>query len=282
MLMKGSFGSDNIRHFDKTKFFVAKTIFLNDRLKAYKRYLLAAKKFGYKLCSMQEFWHERFGTNSHFILRHDVDDLIPATRKMFELEKELGVHSTYYFRWSTIDGDLIKDMLEAGFEVGLHYETVASYIRKNPLVRKENLPVPEMRETLKEEIRKFKSEYNPNMVSCCSHGAKENIDFKVSSNVLLEGVDYSEFGILFEAYDKEMYEKCNIYHIMDGNIRHNFGFSYKSNPLDGICEGAQNILFLAHPVHWKFCLKSWLFNVLCLVFGKNSFETERVFKRIAK
>lgn len=270
------------RDFDNSKTFVFKTILLNNRLSVYKRYLQIAKDTGYKICSLQEFWADRSSNQKHFILRHDVDDLIPTTRKMFEIEKSQGVHSTYYFRWSTIDAKLIKDMLEAGFEVGLHYETVATYIREHNILKKEDLEISELQNILKEEIQKFKSEYNPNMVSCCSHGAQENRDLNVSSNILLENADYSEFGLQFEAYDKDMYEKCDIYHIMDCNVRNNFGFSYNSNPMDGILKEKQNIVFLAHPVHWEFNLRTWVINLLCFILGKNKYSTEREFRRIAK
>ena len=120
------------------------------------------------------------------------------------------------------------------------------------------------------------------MTSCCSHGAQENVDLDISSNALLEDADYADYGIEFEAYDKNMYEQCNIYHIMDGNIRNNFGFSYKSNPLDGIAQGQQNILFLAHPMHWQFKFFEWGINAAAFILGKNRYSTEREFKRIAK
>ena len=270
------------KRFDNSKVFLAKTIFLNNRLSVYRKYILAAKEAGYKVCSLKEFWDDRFSKDKHFVLRHDVDQLLPATRKMFEVEKKLGVHATYYFRWSTIDKKLIKDMLDAGFEVGLHYETVATYISEHNIKSKEDLPLKEMQDILKEEIKKFRNEFSPDMVSCCSHGAQENRDLDVSSNILLEDADYSEFGIQFEAYDKDMYERCNIYHIMDCNLRFSFGFAYKANPIDGIIEDKQNIIFLSHPIHWKLTFLSWIGDCIRFVLGKNTYSTEREFRRIAK
>ena len=271
--------------FDNTKSFVLKTILLNNRLKAFERYVKQAIEAGYCVCSMENFYKDFKNAiidKKHFVLRHDVDDLIPATRKMFELEKALGVHSTYYFRWNTIDKKLIDDMLSAGFDVGLHYETVATYIREHKITDKKELPVAEMQEILKDEIKRFKIEYNHNMTSCCSHGAKENVDLDISGNILMEDVDYRGFEIEFEAYDKDMYAKCDIYHVMDGNIRYNFGFSYKSNPLEGIAENHKNIVFLAHPVHWKFGLISYITNLCAFCLGRYTCSTEREFMRIAK
>ena len=103
----------SITRFDNTKSFVFKTILLNNRFAAYEKYLRTAFESGYTVCSMAEFYTDfKNGVTDkkHFVLRHDVDDLLPATKKMFEIEKRLGVHSTYYFRWSTVDKDLTIQM----------------------------------------------------------------------------------------------------------------------------------------------------------------------------
>jgi hypothetical protein len=63
-------------------------------------------------------------------LRHDVDISLPRTMKMAEIQKELGVQSTYFFRlhaekYSFEDAKpIIKSLADDGFEIGLHYETL--------------------------------------------------------------------------------------------------------------------------------------------------------------
>lgn len=262
--------------------FVFKTILFNNRFKKYKEYIEYALKSDYKVCSMAEFYGDRNSDVKHFVLRHDVDDFLPATREMFEIEKKMGVHSTYYFRWSTIDEKLIADMLEAGFDVGLHYETVATYIRENNIKHKDDINISIVQSILKDEIKRFKIKYNQNMTSCCSHGAPENRLLDISSNVLLENVNYEDYGIVYEAYDKDLYTQYDIYHIMDQNIRFNFGFAYKSNPIEGINLGCKNIVFLAHPTHWKFGVIQYLLNITAFILGKVKTTTNREFRRIAK
>lgn len=271
-----------MKRFDNTRTFLFKTIVLNNRLKTYRKYIDYAKQQGYKICSLSEFYENKDESLNHFILRHDVDYFEKATKKMFEVEKELGVHSTYYFRWSTIDENLIQDMLNAGFDIGLHYETVATYIRENNIQNKEDINISVVQSQLKDEIKEFKTKYNPNMSSCCSHGASENIQLGISSNSILENVNYDEYGIIFEAYDERMYSDYGIYHIMDQNIRNNFGFAYSSNPIDGINEERKNILFLAHPTHWFSSLKLYLINIRETILGRVQYSTTREFKRIAK
>lgn len=271
------------KRFDAGAFFIFKTILFNNRLSVYKRYLEFAKKNGYVIVSMQEFWNSKEDNRKKFVLRHDVDSLpLKAVRKMFKIEKELGAHATYYFRHSTVDKILVQEILDAGFEVGLHFETISDWAESRNIEFAKNVDIEACREILRKEISDFKREYNPNMVSICSHGAPLNAKLHLSNNVLLECQNYKDFGIEFEAYDADLYNHYVSYHIMDTNIRNNNGFSYKSNPIDGISEQKQNIIFLAHPEHWLFSFKTWLKNLILFALGKFTLSTEREFVRIAK
>ncbi len=269
-----------IKRFDNSTFFLGKTILLNNRLSTYRKYLELAQKEGYYVCSLDEFFKDKDSSNKHFILRHDVDYLLPVTQKMFEIEKKLNIHSTYYFRWSTVDKELIQKMLNAGFDVGLHYETIATYAQSHNIHKKNDLPMNEIKKILKNEIDKFKIELNPEMTSCCSHGAVENVELGVSNNSLLEKNDYNLYGIKFEAYDERLYSSYNLYHIMDANLWFNYGFAYKTNPIDGMNNNQTNILFLAHPNHWL--LRNHLDNIKAFFSGKEIVPSDRQFHRIAQ
>ncbi len=60
------------------------------------------------------------------VLRHDVDRRKGNALKMARLEKALGIHSTYYFRYPyTFDRSLIKSIADLGHEVGYHYEDLS-------------------------------------------------------------------------------------------------------------------------------------------------------------
>ncbi len=63
----------------------------------------------------------------HFIImRHDVDSEPEYALKMARLENELGITSSYYFRY--LDGlfriDIIKAIAKLGHEIGYHYEVL--------------------------------------------------------------------------------------------------------------------------------------------------------------
>lgn len=265
--------------FDFGKKYVFNTILKNDRLKYYGYYITLAKENGYNVCTMSEFYkHPTEG--KHFVLRHDVDHKTPATRRMFNLEKKLHVRSTYYFRKSTIDIKLMNDMIDAGFEVGFHYETLSDYAIENNLSRITEKDIEISRERLKQEIREFNKLIKRPIQSVVGHGSKKNLEIGKSNNVLFKDQEYRDFGILFEGYDDELYSKYVDTHIMDGSLRINSGFSYRQNPIDAITSADKNIIFLSHPNHWYKTFSQWVWNIAAFFMGKCTDEPAGEFKRI--
>ena len=240
-----------------------------------------ALKNNYNVCSMIEFYNNP-QDGKHFVLRHDVDHKSPATKRMFHVERSLGVHSTYYFRKSTLDVCLMNEMIDCGFEVGFHYETLSDYALEKRLDEVNETDIQICKERLKSEIMEFNSLIKRPISSIVGHGARKNLEIEKSNNVLLEGRDYQDFGILFEGYDEKMYEEHVNAHIMDGNIRRNYGFSYNTNPIVEIKSGKQNIIFLAHPNHWykTFPQKCW--DLTAFLIGRCSYSTAMEFKRIMR
>ena len=265
--------------FDHDKRFIFRTILCNNRLSTYEKYIRYAIEKGYKVCSMIEFYKEH-NAGMHFVLRHDVDYQCDATRKMYLLEKRLGVHSTYYFRNSTIDLDLMNQMIDSGFEVGFHYETLSDYATDKNLDNITKEDIERCRAVLKAEIQNFNSKIKKPISSIAGHGSPKNIEIGESNNVIIESQNYEEFGIEFEAYDKELYANYVKTHIMDANIRRNYGFSYSETPMDAIDRKEKNIVFLAHPNHWYYDFKHWVWNVIAYLLGRCTYESKKTFSRI--
>ncbi len=268
----------------KDNFFsIVGTILLNNRLKKYKYYIQYAREKGYQALSLESFYKlPNRRSRKHFVLRHDVDHLGIWTRKMFETEKMLNVKSTYYFRFSTIDKELIQEMLDSGFDVGLHFETISDYARECNIKNKDEIDMELMKQRLKEDIQRFEEIIGHEIFSCCSHGAPENRVLGISNNAITEKADMMEFGLKFEAYDKKLYEAVDC-HVMDGSLLYNFGFSYADTPITAIDAGHANIIFLSHPNHWYQSCKQRIRQLGAIVLGKGTFKAaERKFKRIAE
>lgn len=266
---------------DHSNDFLVKSILLNNRLEAYAHYIDIALQNGYHVEPLGAFYKHFSEEGKHFVLRHDVDHKGKATRKMFECEKALGVKSTYYFRKSTIDKQLIDEMISAGFEVGFHFETIADYIEEKDITDKRDIDFLECRKRLALEIRQFEVSIGHKISSICSHGAPANVRLGVSSNALVEDGIPPDCPAEFEAYDRAMYEYVDC-HIMDGSLLFNYGFSYRNTPLSAIRAEVGNIVFLAHPNHWYLSPKERVLQLRAFLLGKATYSTEREFSRIEK
>ena len=71
-----------------------------------------------------------------FILRHDVDHFSDGTRMMFEIEKNYKVKSSFYFRNSTFNPSLMKEIEAYGSEASLHFEPIADIVKANNIKNK--------------------------------------------------------------------------------------------------------------------------------------------------
>ena len=261
---------------DQNKRFVIDTIIRNNRLNAYASYIIEALNAGYTVEPLGAF-HKHYGDNKrHFVLRHDVDHNGVATRKMFECEKALGVKSTYFFRKFTIDKPLIDEMIQSGFEVGFHYETIANYCEEKN-VNEDKIDLAACREMLKREIEEFENTIGHRITSICSHGSP---GLHISNNALVEDGIPEGWTVEFEAYEKAMYDHVDC-HIMDCSILNNYGFAYRDTPISAIREGKTNIIFLAHPGLWYLSAWDRLLKLRGLILGRATYGTERVFKRVA-
>lgn len=80
----------------------------------------------YKVITVAEFLSKR-PEEPFIILRHDIDRMPKNALRMAALEKELGIASTYYFRYTSgaFKSDLIKSIFDMGHEIGYHYETLS-------------------------------------------------------------------------------------------------------------------------------------------------------------
>ena len=64
--------------------------------------------------------------SSIIVLRHDVDRLPQNSLKTAQIEHELGIHGSYYFRIvpESFDEKIIREIAALGHEIGYHYEDV--------------------------------------------------------------------------------------------------------------------------------------------------------------
>jgi len=223
----------------------SKQIILPTDQNTYQQFLAKILALGYQPIRVADYYHRVPINKKTLVLRHDVDESAAVALQMAKAEQDSGIKSTYYFRWKTADPEIIKAIREMGHEVGLHYETLATYARKYRLTSAEQI-TPEiqtiLRQNLKAEIAEFKARFG-GMETLSSHGAEENIELQVTNyNAILKDQNPADYGVLGEAY---------------GEITQHFSYMSDADgvwdpfPYPRLEKGEGPFYILIHPISWK-------------------------------
>ena len=97
----------------------------------YEETLCKAKELGYEFPTVSQLKDGISRFPRFLLLRHDIDSSPKYALQMAKLEKRLGVRSSYYVLMHSENynpaapahWDALREIIEMGFEVGLHYET---------------------------------------------------------------------------------------------------------------------------------------------------------------
>ncbi len=232
---------------------INRKVFQKNRLEEYEKILKYAKDNGYKLVSLIDWYNNYLNSQQKvMILRHDIDNDSSGAYSFYKVEKRLNARSSFYFRWKTMKNDIMWDMYNDGFEVSLHFETLASYAKKNNIRHESEITIDVLnkcRDILSKEIKRFKSTYFE-IKTICSHGDKRNRLLHTSNHVLTNKEFLLQNNILFETYDKDIVSKFDAY-ISDSSIYSNFEWQHSGSPYNMINQNKQTICLLTHPIHWN-------------------------------
>jgi hypothetical protein len=195
------------------------------------------------------------------ILRHDVDRKPENALKMAELENNLGITSTYYFRVKEdiFKSVILKEIANMGHEIGYHYE----------VLDKANGDLEKAIRIFEEELNDFRRICDVNTI--CMHG---NPLSKWVNKDLWKKYEFNDFGIIGEPYLSIDYKK--VLYLTDTGRRWNSRFSVKDvvgtnvnqaiekmkstdDVIRLINEGhVDQMCILAHPERWSDSFDAWL------------------------
>jgi hypothetical protein len=152
---------------------------------------------GYRVVSLEDWVRDGASGKPEVLLRHDVDQHPRSALTMAEIEVDLGLRSTWYFRWRTAHPRVIDRLRGQGFSVGLHYETLTrlSLALGTPNGAEIESRLPQARRDLRDEIRLFASLHGP-IASVCPHGDSRVPG--VNNATLLRGEDPGAYGVEFD------------------------------------------------------------------------------------
>jgi len=214
----------------------------------YRRLLRIALAQGYAVLSL-EAWLEDptlAAQRPRLLLRHDVDQHPASALRMAAIEAELGVRSTWYFRWRTANRGVIEQIAGAGHAVGLHYETLTRELLRRGLGAGEaQALIPEARELLRRELERFAADFGPAR-SACPHGDTRMPG--VDNEALLLGESVSDYGLRWDARAAMREHRLEMW-LTDRSAA---AGSWKDgvDPIDLLVERRSPILAVVHPNNW--------------------------------
>jgi hypothetical protein len=138
------------------------------------------------------------------VIRMDVDTDLPTARKMFSIEKALGVKTTYYFRLRPFDAGFARSVAAHGSEVGFHYEELASVAKRLGLRNKAEVDaqLPAIREEFVANLAWFAQQVGFWPKTIASHGDFANRMLGLPNYYVIDKTLLERFGIIAEAYDE--------------------------------------------------------------------------------
>lgn len=142
---------------------------------------------GFKITTYEAYVREPEVCKKVVILRHDVDAKPHNALDFARFQSEIGVRGTYYFRIvkQSFDGDIIKQIVDLGHEIGYHYEDLT-------MTRGDHVKAFSLFERNLAQFR----EYYP-VKTICMHGSPLS---KWDNRDLWRKFNYKECGIVGEPY----------------------------------------------------------------------------------
>lgn len=167
---------------------------------------------------------------------------------MLELEKQYGARATYYFRWNTINVQLMKDIAEAGGEASYHFEEIATYCYKHRIRSKEVMwqHIEDIRDFFISQYAKFKEKTGQPYLTIASHGDYVNTKFQVQNTELIDDRVRETCGIKREAYDAAHMDMLACRIADQKEMEH-----FTEKVIAAIEHGEPVLELLTHPRQWN-------------------------------
>jgi hypothetical protein len=238
--------------------------FMPSRLDAFRDFLKRLLSSGYEICSVESLWEQIKGgqprlRQKYVVLRHDIDTDVPTAKAMWQIEKDLGVKSSYYFRLCTLDIPFMQEIERSGGEASYHFEEIASTAKEKRLRTREAVfrEMAYIRETFKHNVYSLRAMTGLPIKIVAAHGDFVNRKLKVYNWELLKDVTFrKEVGVELEVYDEAIMSHVTSRHseVLTPDVWQ------PEHPLKAADAGKPIIYVLVHPGNWQANPKENLVN----------------------
>jgi len=209
------------------------SIMSNDfTLKKYRESLEEAKNNGYTFYTMKDFEKSK-GKKLIIFLRHDIDFDITLAENFARIEHKLGICSTYFIRvhaknyniFSPENYRILKEIMEMGHEIGLHYEMDFGTLNNE-----------EIEQMIKRDKTILEAVANKKVLGCAAHEPSRKEHFINDGNI-------KNFGFIYHAYS-DFFLKENKY------ISESSGRWREEDMMSYIKKKTPRLYILTHPLWW--------------------------------
>lgn len=169
---------------------------------------------------------------------------------MWEIEKAIGMQTSYYFRLSTFDIPMMQEIESEGGEASYHYEELATYAKRNGLGNRETVlsALDIIREAFVQNLIRLRKQSGIPMRIVASHGDWINRRLGLPNWVILKDpVFRQEVKVELEVYDRE-FMRFVTSRYSDAPYP---TFWRPGDPLNSILAGEKVVYILVHPRHWQ-------------------------------
>jgi|YelNatPaOPRAMG01_1025707.scaffolds.fasta_scaffold02094_4 hypothetical protein len=155
-------------------------------LAKYQTLLITLQSKGYEFRTVESYFKGN-KQGKFVLLRHDVDACPGCSLRMAELEHQLHINATYYFRIVPKSNrpEMIRKIVAMGHEIGYHYEDLTT--AKGDVAKAIHL--------FDEHLRYFRSFYPVQTI--CMHGSPM---FAYDNRDLWKEADYHDWQLIGEPY----------------------------------------------------------------------------------
>lgn len=214
---------------------------------------------GYKFITFSNYLKNK-NLEKFVILRHDVEKHYDNALRFAEIQHELGIKGTYFFRMSKyFDEDIIRNIAELGHETGYHYDDLSQcHGNSEKAIKRFEKNLKRLRNIT--EIKTISMDGSPRS--------------KFDNRKLWEKFDYNDYGILGEPYFDVDYTKVAYltdtgrrwnglkFNVRD-KVKHGIateGVKHTQDVINSLAEGKlpDKLLITFHPQRWANNNYSWV------------------------